>query len=65
MIKTFADSDTRLLFEDGESKKLPANLIRRALRKLEYIDNAEFKAASWKQTACLKGRQERAVRHIY
>lgn len=41
MIKTFADSDTRLLFEDGESKKLPANLIRRALRKLEYIDNAE------------------------
>ena len=25
MIKTFADSDTRLLFEDGESKKLPAN----------------------------------------
>lgn len=41
MIKTFADSDTRLLFEDGESRKLPADLVRRALRKLEYIDNAE------------------------
>lgn len=41
MIKTFADSNTRLLFENGESKKLPANLIRRTLRKLEYIDNAE------------------------
>ena len=40
MIQTFADSDTRLLFETGESKRLPPDITRRALRKLEYIDNA-------------------------
>lgn len=40
MIKTFSDSDTRELFETGASKKLPADIGRRALRKLEYIDNA-------------------------
>ena len=40
MIHTFADDDTRLLFEDGCSKRLPPDIVRRALRKLEYIDNA-------------------------
>lgn len=40
MIRTFADSDTRELFETGESRKLPADIVRRALRKLEYVDNA-------------------------
>ena len=40
MIRTFADSDTKQLFEDGSSKKLPPDIVRRALRKLEYIDDA-------------------------
>lgn len=40
MIKAFADSDTREFFETGKSKKLPPDIERRALRKLEYIDNA-------------------------
>lgn len=40
MIKTFADSDTRELFETGESRKLPVGIVRRALRKLEYVDSA-------------------------
>lgn len=40
MIRTFADSDTKQLFEDGNSKKLPPDIVRRALRKLEYIDDA-------------------------
>ena len=40
MIRTFADSDTKQLFEDGSSKKLPSDIVRRALRKLEYIDDA-------------------------
>ncbi len=40
MIRSFADSDTRLLFEDGHCKKLPSDIQRRALRKLEYVDNA-------------------------
>ena len=40
MIRSFASSDTRLLFETGRSKELPPDILRRALRKLELIDNA-------------------------
>ena len=40
MIRSFASSDTRLLFETGLSKELPPDTFRRALRKLELIDNA-------------------------
>lgn len=40
MIRSFASSDTRLLFETGQSKELPPDILRRALRKLELIDNA-------------------------
>lgn len=40
MIRSFASSDTRLLFEKGQSKELPPDILRRALRKLELIDNA-------------------------
>ncbi|MCI8425149.1 MAG: type II toxin-antitoxin system RelE/ParE family toxin [Adlercreutzia sp.] len=40
MIKTFADDDTREFFETGESRKVPPDIARRALRKLELVDNA-------------------------
>ncbi len=40
MIKTFADKHTRELFRTGKSRKLPPELIKRALRRLEYIDLA-------------------------
>lgn len=40
MIRTFADADTKTLFETGESRRLPADIVRRALRKLELIDDA-------------------------
>lgn len=40
MIRSFASSDTRLLFETGQNKELPPDILRRALRKLELIDNA-------------------------
>ena len=40
MIRAFADADTRELFETGRSKSLLADIVRRALRKLEYVDNA-------------------------
>ncbi len=40
MIKTFADDDARSLFETGRSKRLPPDIVRRSLRKLEYVDNA-------------------------
>ena len=40
MIKTFADSRTQGLVEDGKAKRLPREIIGRAIRKLEYIDLA-------------------------
>jgi proteic killer suppression protein len=40
MIKTFADKETQLLFIKGKSKRLPSDLIRRALRRLEYVNLA-------------------------
>ena len=40
MVKTFAEKHTRELFKAGKSKRLPPELIRRALRRLEYIDLA-------------------------
>lgn len=40
MINSFADRDTRMLFEEGRSKRLPSDVARRALRKLELVDNA-------------------------
>ena len=40
MIKTFSDKETRQIFTKGKSKRLAPNLIRRALRRLEYINLA-------------------------
>ncbi|MGD0283645.1 MAG: type II toxin-antitoxin system RelE/ParE family toxin [Dissulfurispiraceae bacterium] len=40
MIKNFADGDTEELFIRGKSKRLPADIIKRAIRRLEYIDLA-------------------------
>jgi proteic killer suppression protein len=38
MIKTFADKETQQVFVNGKSKRLPPDLIRRAIRRLEYIN---------------------------
>jgi proteic killer suppression protein len=40
MIKTFADRRTRDLFLTGHAKRFPADLLSRAVRKLEYVDLA-------------------------
>lgn len=40
VIKTFADKRTKDLFEAGKAKRFPADLARRAARKLEYVDLA-------------------------
>jgi len=40
MIRTFADSRTRDLFETGKAKRLSPDIVKRAVRKLEYIDLA-------------------------
>jgi toxin HigB-1 len=40
MIKTFADKHTEELFIAGKSKKFQPDILKRALRRLEYIDLA-------------------------
>jgi proteic killer suppression protein len=40
VIKTFADGNTRDLYATGKSRRFPPEIMRRALRKLEYIDLA-------------------------
>ena len=40
MIKTFADRATEELFRTGKAKRVPVDVARRALRKLESIDVA-------------------------
>jgi proteic killer suppression protein len=37
MIKTFADRETQIVFIQGKSKRLPPELIRRTVRRLEYV----------------------------
>lgn len=40
MIKSFADSDTELIFRVGKSAKLPPSIQRSSLRKLRVLDAA-------------------------
>mgnify|MGYP001024951580 len=40
VIKAFADKETQALFITGKSKRLPPDVIRRAIRRLEYIHYA-------------------------
>lgn len=40
MIKTFADRRTRELYAAGRAKRFPADIAKRAARKLEYLDLA-------------------------
>jgi proteic killer suppression protein len=40
VIKTFADKHTRELFITGKSRRIQPDLLRRAIRRLEYIDLA-------------------------
>ena len=37
MIKTFADRRTQELYTTGKAKQFPADVARRAARKLEYL----------------------------
>ena len=40
MIKTFADKRTEALFSLDEAKRVPAELAKRAVHKLDMIDSA-------------------------
>ena len=41
MIKTFADKETKQPFVSGKSKRLPSDLLRKAIRRLEVIHFAK------------------------
>ena len=40
MIKSFADKHTEQLFLTGRSQRLPPDVVRRTIRKLDLIDTA-------------------------
>jgi proteic killer suppression protein len=40
VIRSFADDETYSLYLSGKSRRLPPDIARRAVRKLEYIDLA-------------------------
>ena len=62
MIKTFADKETQQVFIKGKSKRLPPDLIRRAIRRLEYIhwasDINDLRVPPSNRLHALKGNRE-------
>lgn len=40
MIKSFADKHTEEFYLTGKSKRLPPDVLKRAIRRLEYVDYA-------------------------
>jgi len=62
MIKTFADKHTQELYTTGRSKRIPSDLIKRAVRRLEYIDYAnsidDLKAPPGNRLHVLSGDRE-------
>jgi len=62
MIKTFADKETQQVYVVGRSKRLPPNLLRRAIRRLEYIDLAislnDLRVPPSNRLHALKGNRE-------
>ena len=40
MIKSFADKETKMFYETGKSRKIPATIHKVALRKLDYLHAA-------------------------
>lgn len=41
MIKSFADRHTKEMFELGKTRRVPHSIIKRVLRRLDYIDHAD------------------------
>lgn len=40
MIQTFADKHAKELYETGRSRRVPSDVLSRAVRKLEYVNLA-------------------------
>jgi toxin HigB-1 len=62
MIQTFADRETQQFYVTGKSKRLPPDLARRALRRLQYVDLAtvlsDLKVPPSNRFHALKGDRE-------
>ncbi|MBW2639569.1 MAG: type II toxin-antitoxin system RelE/ParE family toxin [Deltaproteobacteria bacterium] len=62
MIKTFADKHTRDFFLTGKSKQFQPDLLRRAMRRLEYVDFAtcldDLKVPPSNRLHALKGKRK-------
>ena len=62
MIKTFANKETKQLYVTGKSKRLPQDLIKWAIRRLEYIGYAkdlnDLKVPPSNRLHALKGDRE-------
>ena len=62
VIKTFADKKTRELFITGKLKRLQPDLLRRAIRRLEYIDLStcldDLKVPPSNRLHALKGKRK-------
>jgi proteic killer suppression protein len=62
LIKTFADRRTRELFTTGAAKRFPPDVVKRAARKLEYVDLAtsldDLKVPPGNRLHALKGNRK-------
>jgi len=41
MIESYGNSETKRIFEEGKSKKLPSVFLKRTLQLLDILDNVE------------------------
>ena len=62
MIKSFADKHTQELFSTGRSKRVQPDLLKRAVRRLEYVDLAtclrDLQVPPSNRLHALKGKRE-------
>jgi proteic killer suppression protein len=62
VIKTFADKHTLQLYITGKSRRLQPDILKRAIRKLEYVDLAtdidDLKVPPSNRLHSLKGNRE-------
>ena len=62
VIKTFADKHTMRLYITGKSRRLQPDILKRAIRKLEYVDLAtgidDLKVPPSNRLHLLKGNRE-------
>jgi proteic killer suppression protein len=62
MIKSFADKRTKELFITGKARRFPQDMVKRAVRKLEYVHLAtrldDLKVPPGNRLHALKGNRE-------